>query len=83
VPRHRCVHAGPEEGCILLDATRAWGLVRALLAFVEEVPEAAPHAALTAAAHAAQVGKACGACVCALCVCVQLVSPALLPVLHR
>ncbi|KAF5830681.1 hypothetical protein DUNSADRAFT_14196 [Dunaliella salina] len=49
-----CVHASPEEAWFLLDAVRAWALVRALLAFVEEVPEAAPHAGLASAALAAQ-----------------------------
>jgi len=49
-----CVHASPDDAWILLDAVRAWALVRALLAFVEEVPEAAPHANLASAALAAQ-----------------------------
>ncbi len=77
----RCVHAGPSESWFLLDAARAWALVRILLAFVEEVPEAAPHASLAAATHAAQVRAGscmrrqpcalyvhCVCTVCALCV---------------
>ena len=39
----------------MLEAVRAWSLVRMLLAFIEEVPEAAPHPALAAAALTAQV----------------------------
>jgi hypothetical protein len=51
----RCVHAGQQESWLMQDATRAWAFVRALLAFVEEVPEAAPNTSLRAAAHTVQV----------------------------
>lgn len=55
IPSHRCVHAAPHDALLMQDAARAWALVRVLLAFVEEVPEACANATLGTAAHVVQV----------------------------